>query len=98
MALARLVEKSAQERIFVQENGTRKRISKSEAAVKQLFNLAMSGDQRAIKLMADLMNRHSAPPVAATPKFTLTEVDREVLTGMVARARQQQNGDHDDAQ
>jgi hypothetical protein len=94
VALSTLIRKSAKERVFVQENGTRKSITKDEAALKQLFNKAASGDQRAIKLMADLMNLHTAGVEPAAPRFTLTDADREVLTQMIARARSQGNGDN----
>jgi hypothetical protein len=94
VALSTLIRKSAKERIFVQENGTRKSITKDEAALKQLFNKAASGDQRAIKLMADLMNLHTAGVEPAAPRFTLTDADREVLAQMIARARPQGNGDN----
>ena len=87
-----LVQKLASERVTVQENGTRKRISKSEAAIKQLFNQASTGDQRSIKLVADLMNRQSAVPDATAPRFTLADADREVLTLLIARARHQDDG------
>jgi len=50
VALATLIRKSAKERVIVQENGARKSMTKDEAAFKQLFNKAASGDQRAIKL------------------------------------------------
>jgi hypothetical protein len=97
VALSTLIRKSAKERVIVQENGTRKSMTKDEAAFTQLFNKAASGDQRAIKLMADLMNIHAAGPEPAAPRFTLTDADREVLTQMIARARLQGNGD-DNAQ
>jgi hypothetical protein len=93
VALSTLIRKSAKERVIVQENGTRKSMTKDEAALKQLFNKAASGDQRAIKLMADLMNLHTAGAEPVAPKFTLTEADREVLAQMIARARRQ-DGDN----
>jgi len=92
VALSTLIRKSAKERVIVQENGTRKSMAKDEAALTQLFNKAASGDQRAIKLMADLMNLHAAGAEPIAPKFTLTEADREVLTQMIARARRQDGG------
>ncbi len=94
VALATLIRKSAKERVIVQENGARKSMTKDEAAFKQLFNKAASGDQRAIKLMADLMNIHAAAPEQAAPKFTLTDADREVLAQMIARARRPADGDN----
>jgi hypothetical protein len=94
LGFSTLIRKSAKERVTVQENGTRKSLTKDEAAVKQLFNQAASGDQRAIKLMADLMNLHTAGAEPVAPRFTLTDADREVLTQMIARAQQRQDGDN----
>ncbi len=94
VGLSTIIRKSAKERVTVQENGTRKSMTKTEAAIKQLFNKATSGDQRAIKLMADLMNIHTAGQEPVAPKFTLAEVDREVLTQMINRARRQGDGDN----
>jgi hypothetical protein len=94
VALATLIRKSAKERVIVQENGTRKSMTKDEAALKQLFNKAASGDQRAIKLMADLMNLHTVSVEPVAPKFTLTDADREVLTQMIARARRDDTKDN----
>jgi hypothetical protein len=95
LGLSTLIRKSAKERVTVQENGTRKSLTKDEAAVKQLFNQAASGDQRAIKLMADLMNLHASGAKPTAPRFTLTDADREVLTQMIARARRQDGDDND---
>ena len=54
-----------------------------------------SGDQRAIKLMADLMNLHNAAAEPVAPRFTLTDADREVLTQMIARAQRQESEPND---
>jgi hypothetical protein len=43
------------ERIVVTENGRRKRITKLEAAVKQLVNRAASGEARSMKLLPALV-------------------------------------------
>jgi hypothetical protein len=93
VGLSTIIRKSAKERVTVQENGTRKSMTKDEAAVKQLFNQAASGDHRAIKLMTDLMNLHAAGTEPVPPRFTLTDADREVLIQMIARARPQGDGD-----
>src|SRR5262249_32978952 len=92
LGLAKIVQESVNEHLTIQENGSRKRITKGRAAIKQLVNKAASGDQRATKLLTDLMNRDGALPAPATARFTLTEADREVLKQMVARARQASGG------
>ena len=45
------------ERVSVTENGRRRSITKLEAAVKQLANKAAGGDQRAAKLIIDLLHQ-----------------------------------------
>jgi hypothetical protein len=94
-ALSLMIRKSAKERVTVQENGTRKSLSKGEAAVKQLFNKAMSGDQRAIKLVLDLLNSQESEAQPSAPKYTMSEADREVLTQMIYRARSHAEGGSD---
>ena len=94
-ALATIIRKSAKERVVVQENGTRKSITKGEAAIKQLFNKATSGDQRAIKLMLDLPNSHEAAAEPAGPQYTMGEADREVLAQMIGRAQWRTAGGND---
>jgi hypothetical protein len=96
VGLSTLIRKSAKERVMVQANGKRKSMTKDEAAFTQLFNQAATGDYRAMKLMADLMNVHVAGAEPVAPKFTLTEADREVLTQMIARARRQDGGNDAD--
>jgi len=96
VALSTIIRKSAKERIMVQENGTRKTITKDEAAVKQAFNQAISGDQRAIKLVLELLNVHQLAAEPAAPSFRLTQADREVLAQMIERARRTLEGDTND--
>jgi hypothetical protein len=96
-ALSLIIRKSAKERVTVQENGTRKSLTKREATVKQLFNKAMSGDQRAIKLVLDLLNSYDNSAEPPVPKYTMSDADREVLAEMVRRARFQ-SGDDDNAE
>ena len=90
--LSTLIQRSAKKRVTVQENGTRKTMTKSEAAIEQLFNKAMTGDPRFIKQMTDLM-LHNAGFEPAPPRFTLTDADRDVLIQMIGRASRQVEGD-----
>jgi hypothetical protein len=50
-ALASIWLRAMNEKVTINENGQRRRITKQEAAVKQLANKAASGDKRAIQDM-----------------------------------------------
>ena len=74
-ALASIWSSVWNEKLTVTENGQRHRITKQEAAIKQLANKAASGDKRAIEAMikfqtmlfADAPMRHSEPPNSNHP-------------------------------
>ena len=87
------------EQLTVTENGQRRRISKRQAAIKQLANKAASGNQRAIEVMLRAEQTHalearlcaaeprpaSAPPETDTRKLAL------VLLHILHGARAQQS-------
>ncbi len=50
-ALANIWLRAMNEKVTINENGQRRRITKQEAAIKQLANKAASGDKRAIQDM-----------------------------------------------
>jgi Family of unknown function (DUF5681) len=63
------------ETVAVKENGRSRRITKLEAAAKQLANRAASGDQRAMQLVARFIEaapRHLSPSPNASPRATLS--------------------------
>jgi hypothetical protein len=60
--LAAVVAATLGERIAVTEYGHRKRITKLEAAVKQLVNRAASGEARAMQLLLALVQASEARP------------------------------------
>ena len=77
-----LVASALGERVEAKENGRRRRITKLEAAVKQLVNRAASGDQRATQFVFALLgdDRERPPPVAVD-----TEADALVIAELVRR-------------
>ena len=81
-SLRGLVASALGERVEAKENGRRRRITKLEAAVKQLVNRAASGDQRATQFVFALLgeNRERPPPVAID-----TEADALVIAELVRR-------------
>ena len=64
-SLRGLVASALGERVEAKENGRRRRITKLEAAVKQLVNRAASGDQRATQFVFALLgeDKGGEPPV-----------------------------------
>jgi len=61
--LATVVASTLAERVVVTENGRRKRITKLEAAVKQLVNRAASGEARSMSLLLALIQASEAEPL-----------------------------------
>ena len=60
--LTTIVAAALSERVAVNENGRRRRISKLDAAVKQLVNRAASGEMRATQLLLALVQANEARP------------------------------------
>jgi hypothetical protein len=60
--LSTIVAAALSERVAVNENGRRRRISKLDAAVKQLVNRAASGEMRATQLLLVLVQANEARP------------------------------------
>ena len=76
--LGSVVAATLGERIAVTENGRRKRITKLEAAVKQLVNRAASGEARSMQLLLALVQASESRPPQADPNEP-TEADVIVL-------------------
>ncbi len=60
--LGALVATALGERVEAKENGRRRRITKLEAAVKQLVNRAANGDQRATQFVFSLLHDDQGRP------------------------------------
>ena len=60
--LATVLAAALAERVVVAENGRRKRITKLEAAIKQLVNRAISGEPRSMSLLLALVQASEAKP------------------------------------
>jgi hypothetical protein len=65
--LSTVVASALSERVAITENGRRRRITKLEAAVKQLVNRAAGGESRATQLLIQLVqtNESQASPTDA---------------------------------
>ena len=90
--LATLLNQALDEKVYVTEDGRRRRITNRELVVKQLVNKSAAADLRAIKQLTDIVDdverRTGASPAPPEPS-ELTATDREVVELFVARLRRQ---------
>ncbi len=84
---ASIVAATLGERVVVNENGRRKRITKLEAAVKQLVNRAAGGEARSIQLLIGLVQAGEARPAQADPSQA-TQADANVLRELHRRLKE----------
>jgi hypothetical protein len=91
-----IFRKSVNDAVPVTENGRRHRISKLEAAVKQLVNKAASGDPKATNLVLQLVQAIERSDTTPAQTEVLEEADRQVMQGVLARVRRATNGGSDD--
>ena len=62
------------EKVAVTENGRRRRITKLEAAVKQLVNRAASGEARATQLLIQVVQANEARPAEPDADLSLIHI------------------------
>jgi hypothetical protein len=90
--LATLLNQALDEKVYVTEDGVRRRVTKRELVIKQLVNKSATADLRAIKQLTDIVERveprTGASQAPAEPP-QLTATDREVIELLVARLRRQ---------
>jgi hypothetical protein len=82
--LSTVVAAALSERVAVNENGRRRRITKLEAAVKQLVNRAASGEARATQLLLALVQANETRP-AQQDANRLGEADAIVMAELTRR-------------
>lgn len=75
------------ESIPVTENGRRRKISKLQAAAKQIANKGAAGDLRASKLAFDLAERAEQQAAAQPVNDRLSASDEEIVERLKARFR-----------
>ena len=85
--LGTIVAVALSERVAINENGRRRRITKLEAAVKQLVNRAASGEARAAQLLLALVQANEARP-AQQDGSPLGEADAIVMAELARRLGQ----------
>ena len=77
------------ERIVINEDGQRRRITKLEAAVKQLVNRAAGGEARSIQMLIALLQAGEAKPPQIDPTQP-TQADANVLRELQRRLKEEQ--------
>jgi hypothetical protein len=85
--LGTVVAAALSERVAINENGRRRRITKLEAAVKQLVNRAASGEARATQLLLALVQANEARP-AQQDASRVSDADAIVMVELTRRLGQ----------
>jgi len=87
-----LLNQALDEKVYVTEDGRRRRVTKRELVIRQLVNKSAKADLWAIKQLTDIVERVDprAGAAAAPPEpRELTAADREVVELFIARLRRQ---------
>lgn len=90
-----VLDRALQEKIFVNENGRRRRITKKQGAVIQLVNRALAGEPKATQLLWQQM-RHAEEklPLASQPSDDSCSVnDSEIIETILKRFIPQSEGE-----
>jgi hypothetical protein len=87
-----VLERTLQEKVVINENGTRKKVTKLEAACKQLINKAASGDMVAIRLLTALSGAAQTEAVDTRTMEELNEFDKKTMDGVFKRFSEINNG------
>jgi hypothetical protein len=83
--MATAFTKVLRERVVITEHGQRKTVTKLEAALKQLVNKAASGELPALRQLVELARDAEAKQAQPGGNPALTELDHEVVEGILQR-------------
>ena len=84
--LSAVITAALAERAVVTENGRRRTITKLELAVKQIANKAAGGDQRACKLLIELLHQSEVRDEARASGMPLTADERRASDSAILAA------------
>jgi DNA modification methylase len=85
--LALLLEEELKQRVTINENGRRRRITKQEAIVKHMVNKALSGDPRLLQLLLNEIHLREMRAESSPSGTNLDEGDREVIRQIQERIK-----------
>jgi hypothetical protein len=100
-----MLAQTLREKIVLNQNGRKQKVTKLEAALKQLATKAAGGDLRAIAQLLGLARQAEEKDVVAVPQKTvLGEIDKQVMQGILdrfqvpdqSREGQEEKNDHAD--
>ena len=86
--LSVLLEKELKQRVTINENGRRRRITKQEALIKHMVNRSLSGDPRLLQLLLNEIRLRGVGAGSDAPEGPLGEADREVIQHICERIGQ----------
>jgi hypothetical protein len=93
--VATVLTRTLREKVAISENGRRKKVTKLEAALKQLVNKAAAGDLRALRQLTALaQDAETQQNARDAQRQDLGELDRDVMEGILRRfqiTKEQQN-------
>ena len=83
-----MLERTLREKVVINENGSRKTITKLEAAITQLVNKAASGDGHAVRYLCQLVISAEERSVVVEPITQSLETDQKVMDNILKRFQQ----------
>jgi hypothetical protein len=87
--LGAIIASALGEKVLATEDGRTRRISKYEAAIKQLVNSAATGDLRATHMLIGLVQAHEARPAEEKPERRFDKGDALVVSEFVRWIKRQ---------
>lgn len=85
------LEEELKRQVVIREDGKAKQVSKQRATVMSLFNKAMQGEPRAIRILFDLIRQLDEENATDIEAGTLSQDDLEILKDYEKLIRQQQS-------
>jgi hypothetical protein len=95
--LATILKRALQEKVVIKENGVRRTVTKSEAAMEQLANHAASGDLVAVRQLL-AVERSAEEERVTPPTRKLDHNDHKVMENFLKRFKQSANGESNENQ
>jgi hypothetical protein len=83
--LSTVLSEALNEPVIVAENGRHRKITKRQAAFKQLVNEAAKGNWRALKLLVDILQDIERRTEPETAESSFSAADEKVIEQLMAR-------------
>jgi hypothetical protein len=93
--MATVLERTLRERVVIVENGTRKSVTKLEAALKQLVNQAASGNLAAMRQLSSLVESAEKEREADQDPSAVAEADKKIMDRLLGKLSGNVGGNDD---